>query len=134
LGDSGMGQAVTAISTSFMAFTQVLDIVGGAISKVYGVIASGVNDAAEAENVNKRLAMSMAAVGEYTEKSYTDIQNWAGALETATGVSDEAFRSLVSLGIQQGMNAEQSKKAAEAALNLAAATGQDMNTAFMQMS
>lgn len=134
LGENGMGQAVTAVSTSFLAFEKVLSIVSGAIGKVYDQIASGVNDAAEAENVNKRLAMSMAAVGEYTEKSFNDIQAWAGALETSTGVSDEAFRSLVSLGLQQGMNAETAKKAAEAALNLASATGEDMNSAFQQMS
>jgi hypothetical protein len=134
LGESGLGQTLTAVSTSFLAVTEVMEIAAAGFGKVYGVIADGVKDAAEAENVNKRLAMSMATVGQYTEKSFTEIQNWAGALETATGTSDEAFRSTVALGLQMGMTVEQSKKATEAALNLAAATGQDMESAFRQMS
>lgn len=134
LGNTGMGQAVTAISTGFLAAQKAMEIASAGFSKVYGVIADGVSEAAEAENMNKRLAMSMAAVGEYTEKSFLEINEWAGALEAATGTSDDAFKNLVALGIQQGMNTETARKAAEAALDLAAATGEDMNTAFRQMS
>jgi hypothetical protein len=132
--NTGLGQTITALSTSFLAVTKAVEIAANAISKISGPMIEGTKMAAEADVVNKRLAMSLAAVGEYSDKAFKDITDWAGALESATGISDEAFKSLVALGTQQGMSAEQSKKAAEAALNLAAATGQDMNTAFQQMS
>ena len=134
LGASGLGQAITATSTAFLAVKGAAEVVGVALEKVNAIIQEGINDAANAELVNKRLAVSMANVGDYTNESFIAINEWAGALETANGISDEAIRSQVSLGLQYGMSTEQAKKATEAAINLAAATGQDMESAFRQLS
>lgn len=134
LGNSGLGQAVTAVSTSFLAMSQAAEAVGNVIAKVNSVIEEGINGAADAENVNRKLAMSLAAVGEYSQDSYLEINNWSDAVERSTGVTAEEIKSLVSLGIQMGMTAEQSKLAAQAALDLSAATGIDANGAFRQLS
>jgi hypothetical protein len=134
LGETGLGQAVTAVSTSFTALKGVAELVGEAIHKVNEFVMEGVNDASNAENVNKRLAMSMSLVGQYSDKAMVSVNEWAGALETATGTSDESLRSLVALGLQRGLSIEQSKKATQAAMDLAAATGQDLDTAFQQMT
>lgn len=133
LGESGLGQSITAVSTSFLALKGAAEIVSGAFEKVNAVLQEGINDAANAELVNKRLAISMANVGTYTNESMMAINDWAGALETATGTSDETLRSLVSLGIQYGMSTEQAKKATQAALDLAAATGGDVESSFKQI-
>jgi hypothetical protein len=134
LGASGLGQAITATSTAFLAIKGAAEVVGTALEKVNAIVQEGINDAANAELVNKRLAISMANVGDYTTESFIAINEWAGALETANGISDEAIRSQVSLGLQYGMSTEQAKKATQAAIDLAAATGTDMETAFRQLS
>lgn len=134
LGDTGMGQSVTAISTSFTALNTIMEKTAQVVGYVYGQIASGVNDAAEAENVNKRLAMTLASVGEYSEKTFNQISELGNEIEGLTGISDETIRSLASMGMQMGMTADQSQAAVRAALDLSAATGQDLNTAFRQMS
>lgn len=134
LGKDGLGQSITAVATSFLAMKAAVEVVAGALESVNAVIAEGVNGAAEAELVNKRLAMSMAAVGQYTQESYLAINDWSDALEASTGVTAEETKSLVSLGIQMGMTAEQARIAAQASLDLAAATGISTDGAFRQLS
>jgi hypothetical protein len=133
LGQNGLGESITAVSTSFLALKGAAEVVIGAFQKINDVLQAGINDAAQAEMVNKRLAMSLANVGTYSNEALIAVNDWAGALETVTGISDENIRSQVSLGLQFGMTTEQAKKATEAAINLAAATGQDMETAFKQI-
>lgn len=133
LGDTGLGQAVTAVSTSFLALEKAFELVAGAAEKVFSVIQAGAADAAKAENTNKMLAMSMSSVGQYTEKAFLALDEWADSLENATGKEAEAFKQTVALGTQMGMSVEQSKMATQAALDLAAATGSDLESAFRQI-
>ncbi len=134
LGEGGLGQAVTAVSTSFLAFKSIAETVVNVIGKVNAEIMEGVNDASNAENVNKRLAMSMSLVGQYTDEAFISVNEWAGALEGVTGVSDETLRSMIALGMQQGLNVEQSKKAVQTAMDLSAATGESLDGSFRQLT
>lgn len=134
LGDSGLGQSLTAVSTSFIAIKEATEVVIGAFQKVNEVMQEGINDAANAEMVNKRLAMSMASVGQYTMDNYLAINEWSDALEASTGVAAEETKTLVGLGLQMGLTAEQSRKAAQAALDLSTATGQSLDGSFRALS
>ena len=134
LGENGLAASLTAVSTSFLALKGVAEVVTGALEKINAVMEEGINGAAEAEMVNRRLAMSMASVGEFTQDSYQAINDWGDAVEASTGVAAESVKTLVSLGVQMGISAEQSKVAAQAALDLSEATGIPLDTAFKQLS
>lgn len=134
LGETGLGQSVTAISTGFLAMKAAVEVVGSALGKVFDVIGAGINEASEAEMVNKKLALSMQAVGLYSQDSVNNIDKWSSSLEQSTGTTQDAIKNLMSLGVQQGMNIEMSKKAVQAAMDLSAATGQDLQTSFQTMS
>lgn len=134
LGENGLAESITAVSTSFLALKGAAEVVAGAFESVNAIMQEGINSAAEAEMVNKRLAMSMANVGEFTADSYQQINDWSDALEASTGVAAEQTKTLVSLGIQLGLTADQSKLATQAAMDLSVATGVSMDTAFRQLA
>lgn len=134
LGESGLAQGVTAASTAFSALKDAGELVVAAFDKVAAQFDRAIHAASEMELTNKKLALSLINSGEFTKESFDSIMEWSDGVENATGVSNEFALNLVVLGKNMGMTAERSQVAAQAAMDMAAATGIDANAALRQLN
>lgn len=134
LGDTELGGAITAASTGFLALSEAVDIAKGAFDAVVNQFSKAIDAASEMETTNRKLAISLANTGEFTEKSFNEILAWSDQVEAATGMGNEYALSLVTLAKNFGMSADQSQLAAKAALDLAAATGISAEGAVRQLN
>lgn len=134
LGDNKLGSALTAASTGFLALKEVASIAMEAMHKVVEVMAETVEAAAAAEQADKQLATALALAGRSAETSATQIEEFSTALGETQGISGETSKGMIALGVSYGMAASQAMEATKAALDYAAATGVDANTAMRQFS
>jgi len=134
LGETGLGQSVTAASTAFLALKGAGEVMGAVFGRVNAAISATIDAASGAEASDRKLAASMVQTGNYTEKAYQAIQKLSGAMQAQIGISDDAVKDLASYGMNLGMSAEQAAKATEAAVNLGAALNIDANAAMKQLA
>ena len=119
----------------FNALTDLRTLVAGGLGFVgVGFAINAVTDAAiEQENAVKDLTASLEANNELTQENVDSTLSFASALQDTTGVGDETTIRLVALAQSYGASNEQAKLAAEAAIEFAAATGKDVDTAINQV-
>jgi hypothetical protein len=134
LGDSQLGRAITSAGAGLAGLKAGFDIVTGAISTAIHGFESLIKAGLKADQADRNLVQSLAFVGEYSNKAFQSISEFANEIERTTGVSDEQVKSLISLGLNLGMTAEQATKAAEAAINFGAATGQSAEFVLRQLN
>ncbi len=108
-----------------------LHAVWGAIE---GTVSKAIEQAEEAEQAQNKLTGALVAQGKYTEANTKKIADYAKAMQTAKGVSEDQTKTLVAQGVQMGLSIEKALQMEEAARKLAVATGQDANTAFTMLS
>lgn len=93
---------------------------------------ASIEAAAEAEEVQARLAQAIKQSGQSVEDTLPAVSDMASALQDWSGESDEAIKSgqalLIALGKLRGEGLE---RASKAALDFAAGTGRDLNQAFL---
>lgn len=134
LGDSTLGRAVTAAGAGMAGLSATFDMAGKIIGKVTEAFEKFVAAGLEADRADRQIVQSLSLVGEYSKEAFQGIDDFASGLEALTGISDESTKGLISLGMNLGMTAEQAKKAAEAAINFGAATGQSAETVLRQLN
>lgn len=134
LGETELGTAITAASTGFLALKEAVGVAKEAFEAVVAQFDRAIDAATEMETTNKKLALSLAATGEFTQKSFNEIVEWSDGVEAATGLSNEYAISLVTLAKNMGQSAEQSQISAQAALDLSAAIGISADTAVRQLN
>ncbi len=116
---------------------------GGAVSKMGPMIAAAFSVGAvlafgkasflaaeEAAKANRRLLFAL----KNNQSAYKELTSQADLLRDETGVDDEAIKQIQTLGAQAGYSTEKIKKIAEATVNLASVTGQDLQAAYMQIN
>lgn len=87
--------------------------------------------AIESEDAINRLNIALQQQGTYTEEASQSFQAYAANLQATTGYSDDLITSNASLLVSIGkLSGEGLERATDAALDLAAATGKDLNTTF----
>lgn len=91
-----------------------------------------VDAAAEAEQMQVKLAAALKATGNYSADAVLGINQWANAMLQSKGISDELAVSLVAEGVAMGKTIEQAKRLAEAAANMAPITG-SLESAFSML-
>lgn len=134
LGETELGQAVTAASTAFLAVKEAVGLVRDGIELVVNQFDKAIDAASEMETTNRKLALALASTGELTEKSFNGIVAWSDQVEAATGLGNEYAISLAILAKNMGQSAEQAQISAQAALDLAAATGISAEAAVRQLN
>ncbi len=114
------------------AFGPLTAIVTGAIVG-FNKISAAIDDAvAEAKSL-KEIGASLSATGEGGSIAVQAISDFADELKATTKVDDDLIKSLFVTAKSFGINTEQAKNLTEAALNLSAATGIDVETAVRQL-
>lgn len=107
------------------AFNALKDVVGS----VSGALLDGAQSALAEEQALTRLSSSLRQTGQFSQEALTSLADFAGEMETLTGVGDDVVASnLAVLSSLTKLDAEGLKSAQMAALDLSAALGKDLST------
>lgn len=94
---------------------------------------SGMSDAvkaaAEQEQAFQNLANAMQRSGDFSQQALDDFGAFASQIQKTSTVSDDAVLSQLALAKSFGVSNDQAKKLIQAAVDMSAATGVDLNTA-----
>lgn len=85
----------------------------------------------EQEAAMTKLNLALANQGTYSKATSDSLVAYASSLQEVSTVADEVILGAEAMFVRFGLNEEQTKRATKAALDLAAATGQDLNSAVM---
>lgn len=100
---------------------------------VLGGLESIIEAASESDQAVRKLGVALASTGEFSDQAVEDFEQFASALQKTTQYTDEAVLGSVALAKNFGLTNEEAKKLTQAAIDLAAATGTDLNTATEQL-
>jgi hypothetical protein len=119
--------AISVVGKLEVAFAALGAVVAGFTFK------AAIDAAAESDQAVQQLNISLASTGEFSKEASQGLQEYAAAIQETTGISDEAVLSAYSLAKTFGISNEEAKKLTDAAINLSAATGRDLDTAIQQL-
>lgn len=114
--------AAGAAGAALLVIKKAADAVASAFS---GSIAASIQQ----EDALNALNASLANIGEFTQETSKDLQNFASQLQATTRFGDEAVLSQLAFAQAMGATAEQSKTVVAAAADLAAGLNIDLNAA-----
>jgi phage-related protein len=90
--------------------------------------------AARQEEAVNRLNNSLKRIGEFSQQTSQDLQNYASELQSVTRFGDEAIIEQLAFAQGLGLTAQQSKDAVSAAVDLSTALGVDLNSAVRNVA
>lgn len=124
---ASLGKNLTSLPILAAASTAALAAIGAVMAKVTMA-------AAEQEKADVRLATALASVGQNTAPVRARLNEFISTLENVTTVGDETISGVVATFAQLGqLTGNALEDATKAALDYAAATGQDVQSAATQM-
>ena len=150
-GDStGVKNALSGANTSLTGFGNTLkrmimaggaiylakqgfDMLVGAIKGAIGFIKESIDAAAEEQLQIAKLNQALESTGQYTDAVSRSLQDYAASLQKSTMYADDAVIGVEAMLATFKLTEEEIKIATEATLNLAAATGQDLQSASILM-
>jgi len=126
-------QTAMATMTGFLGGAAVqgaFNAVKDAASFLSGELIEGAKSAMAQEQALARLGNALNASGKYTQKAISDLGSFADEMERLTGINDDVVLSNLSvLSSITRLNGEGLKKAQQAAIELSAAMGIDLDSA-----
>ena len=129
----GFFQSAMATMAGFVGgsiVTGAIEKLKGALGSAFDLMKSGIDDAEKQQAAMLRLANAMQLAGNYSSQAVDGIAKMANALEEQTGVADDAIiANAAYLSSLTRLNGDGLKQATQAALNLSAAVGIDLQTA-----
>lgn len=109
------------------------DMLSGAIKGTIGFIQGCIDAAAEEQLQLKKLEQALISTSNFTKVGYKELQNYATELQKVTRYGDENIIAVEAMLATFKLNTEEIKIATQATLDLAAATGQDLQSASILM-
>lgn len=119
----GMASAFGAIKTAAAAALAVL-----AGREVIGFFKDGIEAAVAQENAMNRLSQALELTGENSAAARTSFAEYANQLEITTNVADDVILNQLALAKSFGLTNEEAQKLVSAAVDLSAATGDDLES------
>lgn len=112
-----------------------LPIIAGitAVTAAFASVSRAIDEAAKDSLQLKQIDAALKATGEGGKEAVDAIVDFADAIKDATGLSDDLVKSAFVTAKSFGLNTEEAKKLTKAAIDLAAATGVDVETAVRQL-
>ena len=102
------------------------------IQAIYKAAIGPVKDLTQAfskqQDADVALAAALKATGQYSQKSYSDLKNYASELQKITTVGDETSESLMQMALNMGLSSEKAKEATKDAIAMNAAFGIDLKS------
>jgi hypothetical protein len=106
----------------------------GVATIAFGQLKDAMKQASEEQTAYTKLGNILKVTGSYSQGAMDDFKNFANEIKRTQGVEDEQVISLISLGKQLGLTNDQVKGVTTAAIKLSAATGQDLQSSFIQIN
>jgi hypothetical protein len=100
-----------------------------AITGGFQAIRDGINQAVEDAKLTRQIEASLQSVGDATSAAVSGVFNFAKAIQSTTGVSDDLVKQTFITAQSFGISTEKAKELTKAAIDLASATGQDVESA-----
>lgn len=98
-----------------------------------GAVAKGIAAFKEQELAVNRLNQAMVNNGDFTVEASNDLQKFASQLQATSTFGDETIISMLSLAKSFGVSNEEAKKMVQAAADLSAATGMQLESAVKNL-
>lgn len=108
--------------------TKAFTALGSAIGSTAGFLRDSVRAAQEQENALNRLGQSLRTTGEFSQGAIEDFADFATQLQRTSIFGDEVVLSQIALAKSFGATNDQAKQLVQAAANLSATFGTDINT------
>jgi len=99
------------------------------VKKFGDVLKDAVGEAAEADQNIRNLAAAFAETGEFSDEAVNSVADFAAEIQKTTTFTDDAVVSGVALAKSFNITNEQAQELTKAAVDLAARTGTDLNSA-----
>ena len=127
---AGLGNTAIALT----ALNQGLELAKKAYAGVKAIVDVTTDAFAVQEKAELDLANALKIQGQFTNTAIKDFKEFASQLQNTTTIGDETTLGLLKIAKALGLSNEQSKDAVKAAAALSGATGQDLNSAFQQVT
>ncbi len=125
----GLGIGAGALIVARKGFEMLTDAIRGSIDFLKGCV----NEAANAELQLTKLNTALKSTGNFTNETTKELQDYAAALQQSTMYEDDSIVSVEAMLATFKLTGPEIKVATQAVLDLAAATGQDLQSAAILM-
>ena len=105
----------------------------GTITAAYALLSGAIEEANADAKLTRQIAASLLATGESGKEAVQGVLDFADSIKEATGLSDDLAKQTFITAKSFGISTEQAKKLTAAAIDLASATGIDVETAVRQL-
>lgn len=126
---AGFGGVAAGVFTGLMSWTAVIAI----ITQVWGAVKEfaigSLKSWGEAEAASAKLSQAMRNQGAYTRDALKDLEDYANQLQATTTFEDDAIVGVMSSLTAFGLQGDTLKATTKATLDLAQATGMDLDSA-----
>ena len=129
IGGKG-SSAIGGIGSSLSAMINPVTLAAGAVS---AFMIKAIQESANAEASVLKLSNSLKRVGDTSKETLDDVLGWADALEKVTTNSAEAYQDQYSYARSLGFTSAESKKLVEVSADLAAATGDSVESSMTRL-
>ena len=124
---SGLKSLASSFSSLLPTMTPVA-IAIAAVGAALKVFSKASEEASKAAKLNLQISASLAATDEAGIDATNAILKYSDALSNLTGIDDDVINGSFLIAKSFGLSADQAKKLTTAAVDLSAATGQDLET------
>lgn len=133
--EDSINHSIESIEKNFESFKLLAEtvIVVLGLEKLAEGLGEVVSEAAKADQALRDLSVALAGTGEFSVEAVDHFKEFADQIEHTTTVTDDAVLKAVTLAKSFGLTNDQAEKLTSAAVDLAAATGKDLNTAVEQL-
>lgn len=130
--DRSSRRATRSVSTVTSGFRRLALAAAAAGTAIVAALFSraAIRAAQEQENSVNRLNQSLANAGRFSEEASRSFQDFASEIQRTTTVGDEAVLQLAALANNFARTDEEAKRLTRAAIELSAATGQNLNSSL----
>lgn len=118
---------------SFKSGVGPVTAVIGTIIGAYKSLGAAIESAVEDAKLTRQIEASLRATDEASQEAVASVIEFADAIKNSTGVSDDLAKQTFITAKSFGVSAEEAKNLTTAALDYAAATGVDVETAVRQL-
>jgi hypothetical protein len=125
-------QSDSFFSSFKVGATKIAGAVGIAVA-AYRTLSGAIAQASEDAKLTRQIEASLRATDEASQAAVEGVIAFADALKEATGISDDLAKQTFITAKSFGVSAEEAKKLTKAAIDYAAATGTDVETAVRQL-
>lgn len=132
-GFQGLAIAAAGVGVAFLAVRGASRLLGGAMNTLSDLSRRAISEAQQQEQANIKLKAAMVSTGQYTEMNYQRLLDYGSQLEQVTNYTDDQIISAEAMLQTFKLAPDVIEKATLATLNLASATGQDLQAAAILM-